>query len=172
MIGKQREPFRIIRGGLESNTSMAPTRAIGLPNESVNASMMGGGGRTEDGWLGKVCNRLAEIETLQPGWDGYGANRFPNTILTFTAQVLAIVYWSEASDLPIPNITPMSNGAIMVEWRSPTHELTLEVNAPNDVDVSFEEIKSGNVSEFHVTSNFSQISDALEQSARRVHAVA
>jgi hypothetical protein len=172
MSAKHRESFTIIHGGLaQSNTSMVPT-TNSVPDEPSNASMMGDGGRPEkDGWFDRVCHRLAEIDALKPGWDSYGADRFPKTTVNFTAMVLAAV-WSEASPLPFPNISPMSNGAIMVEWRSPTHELTLEVNGPNDVDVLFEELSTGKTDAFHVTSNFLHISDALELGAQRVRAVA
>src|SRR3981081_3164256 len=158
MNAKLPEPFRIIHGGLaQSNTSMVPTTETGA-DEPSNTSMGDGGRKEKDGWFDKVCHRLGEIDSLKPGWDGYGADRFPKTTVNFAAMVLAAV-WSEASALPFPHISPMSNGAIMVEGRSPTHELTIEVNGPNDVEVIFEELSSGKMDEFHVSSNFLQISN-------------
>ena len=172
MSAKHREPFKIIHGGLaQSNSSMVPT-ANSVPDETPNASMMGDGGLPEkDGWFENVCLRLAQIDALKPGWDSYGADRFRKNTVNFAAMVLAAV-WPEASALPFPNISPMSNGAIMVEWRSPTHELTLEVNGPNNVDAYFEELSSGKTDEFHVSSNLLQISDALKLSVRQMRAVA
>jgi hypothetical protein len=78
----------------------------------------------------------------------------------------------EASGLTFPSINPMSNGAIMIEWRTRTHEITVEVNNTNDVDVLVEDLATGAPLEFHVTSDFAKISDVLEQSAKPVRAVA
>jgi len=163
---KPREPFKIIHGGLvQSNSSMATSAITGATDDVSNTSMMGENGRLEkDDWFDKVCLRLADIDNLRLGWDGYGSDKFAKTTVNFAAMLLATV-WSEASALPFPMITPMSNGAIMIEWRSPTHELTVEVNSPNDVDVLFEELATGLVEEFHATSNFLRIGEALEQSA-------
>jgi hypothetical protein len=172
MSAKRGELFRVVHGGLaQSNTSMVPTTNRVFDEPPYSSMMSDGGHPDKDGWFEKVCHRLAEIDALRRGWDSYGADRFPKTTVNFAAMVLAAV-WSEAIALPFPNISPMSNGAIMVEWRSPTHELTLEVNGPNNVDVLFEELSSGKTEEFHVSSNFLQISDALELSAQRVRAVA
>jgi hypothetical protein len=60
----------------------------------------------------------------------------------------------------------------MIEWRTRTHEITVEVISTNDVDVLVEILPTGAIEEFHVTSDFSKISDALEQSTRPLHAVA
>ena len=144
---------------------------MGSASDDVhNTSMMGQNGRPEkDDWFERVCLRLAEIDNLAQGWDGYGSDRLSKATVNFAAMLLATV-WSEAIAVPFPAITPMSNGAIMIEWCSPTHELTLEIKSPNDVDVLFEELDSKNIEEFHITSNFLKISEALEKSVRLAHA--
>ena len=80
--------------------------------------------------------------------------------------------WEEARSLSFPVISPMSNGSVMIEWRSPNNELTVEVNNPNDVDVLVENLVTGQATEFHVTSDFAKISEALEHSTKPVVAVA
>jgi len=129
-------------------------------------------GRTErDEWFALACHRLAEIDNLAAGWDGYGSDRISKPTMNFAAMLLANV-WEEARSLPFPAISPMSNGAIMIEWRSPISEVTVEVNNPNDVDVLVETLATGHTNEFHVTSNFAKLSEALEQSTKPVVAVA
>ncbi len=58
----------------------------------------------------------------------------------------------------------MSDGSIMVEWRSAFYELTLEVHGPNNVSVLFENLQSGAIQEFWTSSDFSKIMEALDQS--------
>jgi len=128
-------------------------------------------GTERDDWSDKVCRRLAEIGKLLPGWDGYRATSIPNGTVNFTLLLLGHVS-AEANALAFPAITPMSNGAIMIEWRTRTHEITVEVNDINDVDVLLEVLATGYKDEFHVTSDFAKISDALEQGTKSAVAVA
>jgi hypothetical protein len=103
-------------------------------------------GRSErDDWFAQVCHRLAEIDTLKAGWDGYGSDRLPKSTLNFAAMLLANV-WAEASLLSFPAIGPMSN-----------------------VYVLFEALATGHTDEFHLKSDFAKISEALELSAEPVH---
>jgi hypothetical protein len=124
-----------------------------------------------DDWLDKICRRFEEIGKLQAGWDGYGAPPVANSTMNFALLLLGNVR-DEAQPIAFPSINPMSNGAIMIEWRTGTREITIEVNNTNDVDVLIEILSTGAAEEFHVTSDFSTISDALEQSIKPVHAVA
>ena len=173
MSAKHRERFRIVQSDqAQANTSMLPAMVSGGLVASSNTSMAGGAGAAaRDEWFDQVCSRLTDIDNLQPGWDGYGADKFAKKTVNFAGMLLATV-WAEAIALSFPNIGPMSSGAIMIEWRSRTHELTVEVNRANDVDVLIEDLRTGVSTEFHLMSDFAKISDALEQSVPAVRAVA
>jgi hypothetical protein len=124
-----------------------------------------------DDWSDKVCSRFEEIGKLQAGWDGYGSPPIAKSTVNFALLLLGNVR-DEAEAIAFPSINPMSNGAIMIEWRTNTHEITIEVNNTNNVDVLVEILATRAVEEFHVTSDFSRISEALEQSIKPVHAAA
>lgn len=168
---RQREHLRLVR---EPKTEVAATSMVSIrsaaPDETATTSMVPAGAFS-DGWSQKICERFEEIDMLQPGWDGYGADRIAKSTFNFALLLLGNVQ-DEAGGLAMPSISPMSNGSIMIEWRTQTHEITVEVNNTNDVDVLVEVLGTGKTEEFHVTSDFSEISDLLEQSARPVHAVA
>jgi hypothetical protein len=139
-------------------------------DETSSTSMVAADAFADD-WLEKVCKRFDEIDKLRPGWDGYDADSIAKSTMNFALLLLGNVK-DEASGLAFPSINPMSNGAIMIEWRTRTHEVTVEVNNTNDVDVLVELLATGLTEEFHITSEFAKISDALEQSAKPVRAVA
>ena len=150
-------------------TSMLSLRAA-APEETATTSMATAD-VSIDGLLEKVCNRFEEIGELQLGWDGYGGPPIAKSTLHFALLLFGNVF-REASAIAFPSINPMSNGSIIIEWRARTHEITVEVNNTNDVDVLVEVLATGATEEFHVTSDFSRINDVLEQSTRPVHAVA
>jgi hypothetical protein len=150
-------------------TSMLSLRAA-ASDKTANTSMVAAD-EFVDGWSEKVCNRFEEMGKLQLGWDGYSAAPIGKSTMNFALLLLGNVL-NEARALAFPSINPMSNGSIMIEWRTLTQEITVEVNNTNDVDVLIESLPTEAVEEFHVTSDFSRISDALEQSTRPVHAVA
>jgi hypothetical protein len=164
-----RKHLRLIR---EQQTEAAATSMLSLTpatsDETANTSMVTAEPFIDD-WSDKVCTRFEEIGKLRADWDGYGAPAIAKSTMHFALLLLGNVR-DEAKTFP--SINPMSNGAIMIEWRTRTHEITVEVNNTNDVDVLVEVLPTGATEEFHVTNDFSRISDVLEQSTRPVHAVA
>ena len=89
---------------------------------------MESGDTHRDEWFSRVCNRLDEIAKLGAGWDGYGAPPIENLNRHFAAMLLSGVS-AEVRAMPFPAITPMSDGGIMIEWESATHEFTVEVRS-------------------------------------------
>jgi hypothetical protein len=167
----RRQHLRLVR---EPRTEVVATSIVSLgdmTSDEPTAVSMATADVFTDGWSQGVCNRFEEIDKLQPGWDGYDANSIAKSTLNFALLLLGNVR-DDASGLAFPSINPMSNGSIMVEWRTGTHEITVEVNNTNDVDVLVEVLATGATREFHITSDFSEISDVLKQSASPVHAVA
>jgi len=157
----------------EPRSEVAATSMLSLkessPDETATTSMVGSD--FADSWWKKICCRFDEIDKLPPGWDGYDADRIAKSTMIFSSLLLGNVY-DEAKRLSFPSINPMSNGSIIIEWRTKSHEITVEVNNTNDVDLLIESLATGATSQFHITSDFSKISDVLEESIRPVHAIA
>jgi hypothetical protein len=98
----------------------------------------------------KICVRFEEIDKLQHGWDGYDADRIANLTMIFASFLLGNVH-DEAKQLLFPSINPMSNGSIIIEWRTRTHEITVEVNNTNDVDLLVESLGTGITDQVHTS---------------------
>lgn len=67
-------------------------------------------------WRDLVIARLAELERLAPGWDSDGglpvARRHANRAMQFLVRLAA----DEATSLPVPDIVPLADGGVQLEW--------------------------------------------------------
>ncbi len=71
-----------------------------------------------------VGQRLSELLALQPNWDGYGAERIDPDALRFANDVLDdVLEWP----IPAPQIFPVPDGGVQLEWSAGPVELELEL---------------------------------------------
>ena len=77
-------------------------------------------------WLSSALADIARIGALPPGWDGYGSPQVSVKEREQATQLLASVTYS---DLPAPNIVPVSGGGIQIAWQHCGRELELEIVA-------------------------------------------
>lgn len=67
-------------------------------------------------WRDIVTARLAELERLAPGWDTEGglpvARRHANRAMQFLVRLAT----DEATSLPVPDIVPLADGGVQLEW--------------------------------------------------------
>jgi len=75
-------------------------------------------------WLSSALADIARIADLPPGWDGYGSPQLSVQEREQATQLLASMTYS---DLPAPNIVPVSGGGIQIEWQHCGRELELEI---------------------------------------------
>jgi hypothetical protein len=78
-------------------------------------------------WCDALRAALVRLQNLPSDWDGYGAEPISHQVAIFAFQVL-IQSWRPG--LPTPDITPLSDGSILVEWFGRHSDLTVEVHAP------------------------------------------
>lgn len=83
------------------------------------------------GWAGggrdALFSRLDELAALGEDWDGYGAHGLSPFALNVAGQVIDQLL---RAPLPTPNIVPVPNGGVQLEWVAGAVELDLEVR-PN-----------------------------------------
>jgi hypothetical protein len=83
--------------------------------------------------LASVHERISGFATLQPNWDSYGAEP-PSTSAIRTARLvlddLVILYARRFGEKALPFwASPLPSGGVQLEWRAPTAELEVEVDA-------------------------------------------
>lgn len=68
-------------------------------------------------WEDFVVSRLAELERLAPSWDSDGAfptsRKHANRAFAFIGRFMAL------GDAPLPEIVPLADGGVQVEWHFP-----------------------------------------------------
>ena len=136
--------------------ALGAIRRLNGSQQDVSDSLARGTDR-KDSWTKLVRDRLALLLELPPGWDGYEGRKPSNQAVLFTMQFLA---GSWRPRLPVPDISPMSDGGLLIEWTGEDAELTIEVSAPYDVRVSYEE--DGEINEAVLGNDFSRLETFLD----------
>ena len=72
----------------------------------------------------RVDHRLERLLALGSGWDGADARRLDPDALTTAARVIAA---GISAGLPEPELFPVPDGGVQVEWRAGPVELELEI---------------------------------------------
>ena len=140
------------------------TRRFQIVAGRINKSSgsMGDAGKafSRSHWRDAVRSQLSAIANLPPNWDGYGTGPVTSDTILFALQVLGDVWMA---NLPVPDISPMSNEGIMIEWISEQFEFTLEVEGPYAISFLFEQTEDGAIEEGNVSRNLADIDPYLQR---------
>jgi hypothetical protein len=113
-----------------------------------------------NGWQDVVIDRLEQLIRLEEGWDGYAG--FPVSFVNakFAFHMLESIC---RPDTPAPQIVPGPSGDLQIEWHTSTGDIELWVRGPNDVHAWREISKTQECEEQNLTTDFSTVSDWMEQ---------
>lgn len=78
-----------------------------------------------------VVEQLAELQSLQPNWDSYGAPRVSETAINRALRLLADLQWTG----PLPSIAPTARGGIHFEWGGDDEGVEMNIRADGTVTV-------------------------------------
>lgn len=87
-------------------------------------------------WQIKVVEKVVALSRLQPGWDGYRAVPIKTDVLLFAMQILTDVLGPGSA---APQLVPLSNGDVQLEWHTKGIDLELTVHGPLDSELWFED---------------------------------
>jgi len=79
--------------------------------------------------LGPVVSQLAELESLRPGWNSYGAPRISWTAINAAIQLLVSYHW----DGPLPCVSPTSRGGVQLEWGGDEDGVEVELSSDGSI---------------------------------------
>lgn len=86
----------------------------------------------EPDWLLPVCNAIYGLEGLGENWDSHGGRRIKARALGSTLEFMLEILPDAA---PIPTITPLSSGNVMIEWHDLGVDLEITIGAQGPVHV-------------------------------------
>lgn len=70
--------------------------------------------------------RIKEIRSLEDGWDGYGGYSPSKAVCDHVRRVVNVLE-NQLPALPSPDISPSSNGTVMLTWESEHGEAVIEL---------------------------------------------
>jgi hypothetical protein len=88
-------------------------------------------------WI-NACQRLGQIASLQPGWNGTRGISPDRHTLSFAATELAAL---ERLGIPAPTINPSPDGALYLEWHANDIDLEIIFEAPYRIVLLFEDAR-------------------------------
>lgn len=71
-----------------------------------------------------ITRRLTELMTLPSGWDGEDARAIDRSALLVAADILASL---SGEGIPEPELFPVPNGGVQIEWSAGPVEIELEI---------------------------------------------
>ena len=109
-------------------------------------------------WHSEALAELAKLEGLVPGWDGYAglpvSRLHANRALRFLGQFME-------DGLPMPEIVPLADGGVQLEWHLPAHRVDFVSDDENPTSVVMVEKPGQEVAELPAGSYSADVLRAL-----------
>jgi len=115
-------------------------------------------GWEEPSWLFPAWRRLLKLQQLERGWDSYGALPVKAGVAAAAIQFLLETL---DRDAPRPEIMPLPNGRLQIEWHEAGVDLEIEVAEHGPVAFYFCDLETGFEVEQRVFGNLRKIHECL-----------
>jgi hypothetical protein len=110
-----------------------------------------------------TLKKLGQLLTLPPNWNSYGAKAIDLARVGAAWQLLTAVMRDET---PPPAVVPAPRGGIQVEWHTRGIDLEIEIVAPGQFLVSFEDAVAGDTWEADIRDNLDEITARVARLSR------
>ena len=144
-----------------ADDQIAWTTAIARPQPRISASQIAAFQSVRTDWQRVAERRLNEVIRLPAGWDGHKGKPVQAAIATYAFGLLEALL--KVPGVPLPSITPLSYGGLVLEWHRKGWDVEIEINAPSSHHVYTRELAPATVREFWLGSQLSQLLDVLKQ---------
>jgi hypothetical protein len=95
-----------------------------------------------------VISQLFAMNGLEDGWDSYGAKAMDTSLVE---TILGLVFAGHQRGV-CPHVVPLSSGGIGLRWRTLGKEVDIDILAGGLVEMTVEDIETGEISEIPVQS--------------------
>ena len=107
-------------------------------------------------WVKELEKRFNILTSLRKGWDGYTGLPVSFTCAYFAANMIERLH-NEA--VPPPQLVPMSDGTLRLEWHMNKYDLEIEVLAPYEVVACRTDLITDEEQEIEVQTDFTELSE-------------
>jgi hypothetical protein len=103
---------------------------------------------------------ICELGDLQANWDSYGAQPIDKQCMV-TAILLLLT--TSRPKTPPPSVVPTVRGGVQLEWHRGGIDLEIEVLSPSQIRVSWEDARTGQMTEQTLAGDFAPAVAAIEK---------
>jgi hypothetical protein len=140
-LGNVRDTFIVKESGYLGRITMTASDAV--PRESERVSWRS---PVKPEWLRDIASRLVEFTRLPHDWDLEGGDPVdPSAARSAFAVIRAL---GPTMTLP-PDIVPVGDGAVTIEWHTPSVDLEIEIGPDSEGSIFFRDRPDNR--EFHST---------------------
>jgi hypothetical protein len=115
-------------------------------------------------WQMEVLQRLVRSRSLQPGWDSYNGRPMSREVGFFAQEVLIGVMRPRT---PMPQIVPLSDGGVQIEWHERGIDLEFRISAPYECELWFEDHLTGRQLSTELSTDFALLRDKIAELSSR-----
>jgi len=108
------------------------------------------------GWVQELEDRFNVLTSLRIGWDGYAGLPVSFTCAQFAANLIERLH---NSALPAPQLVPLADGTLQLEWHMNEFDVEVHVVGPYDVVAYRADLRTNEEDEIEVQTDFTALSD-------------
>lgn len=116
-------------------------------------------------WVSDLHERFDELAALPRGWDGYDGHPVSFNCLFFTKILIERLY---LESVPAPQLVPGGDGTVQVEWHRNQFDVEIDVLGPNKIVAVRRNIKTGEVQELLLDTDFTALESWIVDLSDRV----
>ncbi|GEM_PF-1631245 len=107
-------------------------------------------------WVNELEKQFDVLTSLRRGWDGYAGVPVSFTCAQFAANLIERLY---IRSLPAPQLVPMPNGTMRLEWHRNEFDIEVDVLGPYDVVAYRADLLNDSEDEIEIQTDFTELAE-------------
>lgn len=109
-------------------------------------------------WRLEVESQLGEVSNLPDGWDSYDSNQIDSQVIVNAREILEEIM---DDDVPAPQIVPMYNGGIQIEWHTGSIDFEIHLTPSSKGSFFWEDLDHREEREGEIPTDLAELRDCL-----------
>lgn len=115
-------------------------------------------------WVNELEERFDVLTSLRRGWDGYAGLPVSFTCAQFAASLIERLC---NPSLPAPQLVPIPNGTMRLEWHMNEFDVEVDIFGPYDVAAYRADILNDSEDEIEIQTDFTKLSEWIADLATK-----